>query len=334
MTSTEQLEQKLKNQELDSLYLLYGEETFLLESSLKKIKKNFGELVLGINYFQIDETTVKDLIQNIETVAFGYPKKLIIVKNANICKKEAKKNKSDISLIQKYIEENIVSIKNSVVLVIIEPSVDKIPLIDVIEKNGVVCNFEELKLPVLIKKIKEVCNLYQVNMSEADLKYFVTECGTNMQELMNEIRKLIEYTEKEGTITKKAIDLLCIKQLDSIIFDLTDSLGKKDNKNALNILEELIAQKEAPQKIIISIYGHLKKLYLLKHCEEEKSDIVKSLGLKPNQIFLVSKYKEQAKRFTKLELEKCLNELTKLDRDSKIGLIDLQIGLEAFICNV
>lgn len=40
-----ELEKELKMENLNSLYLLYGEETFLLESSLKKIKKLFGEII-------------------------------------------------------------------------------------------------------------------------------------------------------------------------------------------------------------------------------------------------------------------------------------------------
>ena len=41
-----------------------------------------------------------------------------------------------------------------------------------------------------------------------------------MQDLINEIRKLIEYEGQNGTITKKDIDLLCIKQIDSVINNL------------------------------------------------------------------------------------------------------------------
>ena len=40
MVKIEELEKKLKNETLDSIYLLYGEELFLLENTLKKIKKN------------------------------------------------------------------------------------------------------------------------------------------------------------------------------------------------------------------------------------------------------------------------------------------------------
>ena len=73
----EELEKNLKTGKLKSLYLLYGEEQYLLEQSIKKIKKNFGELVNGINYIQIDEKNVNNLISDIETPAFGYSKKLL-----------------------------------------------------------------------------------------------------------------------------------------------------------------------------------------------------------------------------------------------------------------
>jgi len=41
-----ELEKELKLNILEGVYLMYGEETFLLESSLKKMKKLFGELIL------------------------------------------------------------------------------------------------------------------------------------------------------------------------------------------------------------------------------------------------------------------------------------------------
>ena len=57
------LEKELNQGNLDSLYLLYGEEEYLLETSVKKIKKLFGEILLGINYICLDETNVNSLIR-------------------------------------------------------------------------------------------------------------------------------------------------------------------------------------------------------------------------------------------------------------------------------
>ena len=84
----DELEKELNNRELHGLYLLYGEEQYLLEQSVKKIKALFGECVIGINYIQIDENNVGQLIADIETPSFGYEKKLIIAKKCGLFKKE------------------------------------------------------------------------------------------------------------------------------------------------------------------------------------------------------------------------------------------------------
>ena len=42
----EELEKELNEKKLNSIYILYGEETFLLETALKKIKKLFGETLI------------------------------------------------------------------------------------------------------------------------------------------------------------------------------------------------------------------------------------------------------------------------------------------------
>ena len=41
-----ELEKELKSNIIEGIYLLYGEETYLLETSLKKLKKLFGEIIL------------------------------------------------------------------------------------------------------------------------------------------------------------------------------------------------------------------------------------------------------------------------------------------------
>lgn len=90
----ENIEKELKQGKLNSIYLLYGEETFLLESCLKKIKSNFASLISGINYIKIDANNINSLISDIETPAFGYEKKLIIVRNSRNIQKRWKKESS------------------------------------------------------------------------------------------------------------------------------------------------------------------------------------------------------------------------------------------------
>ena len=52
------LESNLKAGKLNSIYLLYGKERFLLDNCVKKINKLFGEIINGINYIQIDNNNI------------------------------------------------------------------------------------------------------------------------------------------------------------------------------------------------------------------------------------------------------------------------------------
>lgn len=334
--TVENLEKELKQGKLNSIYLFYGEELYLLENAIKKIKKLFGDLILGINYIQINETNINNLISDIETPAFGYDRKLIIIKNAGILKKTTKSNSKSSGEQQKkiasYIKDNIDIINETTILIFIEEDISKCELQKVIEENGIVCNFEKLKPTEIKKRIKNICNMYQVNIDEKTLQIFIETCGTDMQNLINEIRKLIEYAGKDGTITEESINKLATKEFDSVIFDLTDNLGKRNIKEALEILKGLIYNKEPVQKILITLYNHFKKIYLTKLALEYGKDIVETLRLKPNQTFLVSKYKKQSEYFKLNELRNILFELIELDNKYKAGKIDINIGLEAFLC--
>ena len=309
------------------IYLLYGEDEYLRDEAVKKIKKAFGEIQLGINYVQIDENNVNNIISDIQTPAFGFSKKLIIEKNAGLFKK-----KNPISLkLAEFLEENKDNL-DDIDIVFIEETVEKNELYNKIEKIGKIQEFKEQKLPQLITKVKSIAKAYDVEIKENIAGYFIECIGTNMSDIINEIRKLIEYAGKGGEIKKEDVDNLCIKKSESIIFDLTDNLGKKKIKDAISVLHNLINAKEPIQRILIMLYNHFKKLYIIKLSEIENKDASQSLKLKPNQAFLLNKYKMQAKSFNKEELRSLLEEMINIDSSSKSGSLDIEVGLEAVLC--
>lgn len=246
------------------IYLFFGEERYILESKVKKIKKDFGELVQGINYIQIDDTNVEELISDLETPAFGFPRKLIVAKNTGLFKKEKKatskskaskevketKKKKSVSeeklslpeKIANYIQTNEQELQETVELIFIEEEAEKNTLYQIIEKVGEVKEFALLKLPELVANLKKIVNAYQVSLDDNTAKYLVESCGTSMQELINELRKLIEYKGTGGNITKEDIDKLCIKQIQAVIFDLTDNLGKKETRKSVRSLSRITCQ--------------------------------------------------------------------------------------------
>lgn len=109
-------------------------------------------------------------------------------------------------------------------------------------------------------------------------------------------------------------------------------MEKKKHGKALDVYHGLISNKEPVQKILITLYNHFKKLYIIKIAEKYNKHVATAMNLKPNQLFLVTKYKTQARYFEESELRKILDELINLDSNYKIGLIDLEIGLETILC--
>ena len=169
------LERELHSGKINSLYLLYGNESFLIENIIKKIKKNFGELALGINYIIINENSINNLINNVETPAFGYDKKLILIKNSGLFKKDGRK-KIGLPIqetIAKYISENMDIINENVTIIFYENEVQKNSVFDAVNKNGIVCEINELNQMQLIKKLKQICNSYKVNVNENVLSYLI-----------------------------------------------------------------------------------------------------------------------------------------------------------------
>lgn len=308
------------------VYLLYGEDNYLKNEFVKKAKKSFGELQLGINYIQIDESNVNNVISDIETPAFGYEKKMIIVKNANLMqKKNAISDK-----LSEYLNDADKQILDSIELIIVEDSVEKNALFNTISKIGMIKEFNEQKISQLITKVKSISAAYGVQIQENVAQYFIECTGTNMEDIINEIRKLIEYAGKGGTIKKEDIDSLTIKKSESVIFDLTDNLGKKNIHEAINVLHDLIYAKEPVQKILVMLYNHFKKLYIVQLSNGQ--NVAQNLKLKPNQTFLVSKYQNQAKFFTQDEIRNLLNEFMYIDEASKSGNLDINVGLESVLC--
>ena len=321
------------------IYLLYGEDNYLKNKFLQKLKKDFGEIVNGINYVSIGEEDISEIIPNIETPAFGYEKKLIVAKNTKLFLRKKKKNSGEnadvtessnkyTDVLVNYLKENDI---DNVDLIFVEDECEKNSLFNLISKIGQVKEFKEQSISELISQVKKISSMYKVNIDNYTASYFIEFVGTNMQDIINEIRKLIEYAGENGSIKKEDIDALVNKKTTSVIFDLTDNLGQRNIKKSIEILHNLQYNKEPTQVIIVMLYRHFKKLYLV-HLSKGQN-LIQNLKLTPNQEFLVNKYKRQASYFKEQELEQIIFELIKLDENSKNGNIDLDIGLEAILCN-
>jgi DNA polymerase-3 subunit delta len=335
----QELDRQISKNELKNLYLFSGEETFEKDEYIRKIKKCIGELVKGINLIIIDKENIGMLEQELSTYPFGYDKKLIIV---NVPTKERKNKKDDDNDESNEIKQDKRDWLTNDIIDILSGNLDNIYVIfnddessaksklaKLIEEKGVYVEFEKKKSPELIKWAIEICSKYNITLSRDEATYIIHLCGGEKQTLINELRKLIEYTGNGGTINRECIDKLCIKTDDVIVFNLTDSMGRRDTKESLKFLDELVENKEAVQKIIILIARHFNNLLMTKEILKQNKSLEVELGLKP---YPALKCKEQSKNFVESYLIRIIKELAKLDSDSKVGKIDVMIGLQKIIC--
>ena len=130
---------------------------------------------------------------------------------------------------------------------------------------------------------------------------------------------------------------LCIKKIESIIFDLTDNLGKKETSKALDVYNGLISNKEPIQKILITLYNHFKKLYIIKIAEkynvliETKSTFNENIGTIINEKIEESNVKSIVKN-DNLILVNLVGPLQDL-KDISLILIENGITLNTIIDN-
>ncbi len=309
------------------LYLLSGDDQYEKEKYLNEIKSKFGELKKGINYILLDKENINLLEQELSTYSFFSPEKLIIVKIP-------KKNKEDVGT-NEWLTDGVLNLLGedlgNICLVFIEEGNSKGKLFSTIQKNGKCISFEKNKKEDLNSWIVGVCRKNNIVIQLKDIAYLTEICGTDKYVLYQELKKLMDYSGEKSVIDKEVIDKLCIKTSEIIIFDLTDALGKRNIKTALKCLNDLIENKEPIQKIMVMITRHFKMLLLARVAMDERKDLVKELSVNS---YANRKYTEQSRNFSEHELLNIFEDLAKLDIDSKLGKIDLKIGMEKIFMSV
>lgn len=325
-----------------NLYLITGEDEYEKEEKLNSLKEKFGECVKGINYIVLDNAGINNLEAEIDTYAFGFSKKLILVKldkkDKNISESaeddsgeeettESSSDKKD--WLTPSLEKTLQELED--VIVVFCGDIKKTTKIfKLVQKHGNCILCEKKKEYDLLSWANKIFRENGYEIDNDNINYIIDICGTNKLMLKNEIDKLLDFSSETRKITKEDIDLICIRTSDVIIFDLTDNLGKKNTKASLNSLNELIENKEPLQKIVIMIARHFKSLLVAKVATLENKNLMDELATKST--FAMNKYKAQSRLFSLDELKNKILKLSKLDIDSKTGKIDLKIGLEKVIC--
>lgn len=300
-----------------NIYLLYGEEKYDMERKIATIKKGFDKLEVGINLFNITKENIDDLKNILEEFTFLGSHKLVIIKNTNL--------KFDVELLENIDEE--------IVVIIVEDGVDKrTASYKQISKLAQILEYKRLDRKAMTTYVYDLLRRYNLNITFDTADYFVEVCGLDKNNNINEIKKLVIYTESKGTITKEMIDEVCSKTLSAKIFDVLNKIVNKDTKNAINLLDDLLDQKESIIKIYIMLYKQIKQMYMIKYLKKDnQTDIANKLGIHPYTFKLLN---VTCDKYTLDKLKEIIYMFDEYDEKTKNGEMDFEIGLKKIICSM
>ncbi len=317
-----QLVNDIKNQDLKSAYLLFGEEDYLKSAYTKQMVdavtdgNNMNE-----SYYNGNDIDVNELIENAKSSPFFADKKIVVVENSNLFSGEGEP-----------LAEFMPELPETTVMVFLQRNVDKrTKLYKAIKEKGLICEINkqtEQDISVWAAKLFAKSNK---KITKADMSYLIAMVGVDMEVLSNEIEKLICYCIHKPVIKKEDIDTVCSKQLSVRIFDLMDQISYKNQKKALDCYYELTTDKNEPYAILRMIsrqFNLLLQAKDLKNRGVSRNDIIKIMG-QPN--FVVDKCISQSKNFSIDDLKEGLKDSVETEDKIKKGLLDPNIGVELLI---
>ncbi|MDF2866500.1 MAG: polymerase delta subunit [Clostridia bacterium] len=298
------------------VYMLYGEEKYDLYKFVEGIKSKFDRLEVGVNLFNITKENINELEFIANSITFFGENKLIIIKDTNL-KFDVSKMLSNCSKDDFYL--------------IIEDNVDKrTSEYKDISKAAEVKEFKHLNSKDMITYLINTLKMYKLSISYEDAQYMVDVCGEDKSNNINELKKLVSFLDKGDAVTKEIIDKICVKTINSKIFDMLDFAVNKNKHKAIALLEDLLVQKEPAIKISIMLYKQIKQMYMIKYLKEKNvKDINSILGIHP---FAFGKLNKSADKYELKYLRTLIDNFDKYDSKTKVGEMDFEIGLKQIIC--
>ncbi|NLX92921.1 MAG: hypothetical protein GXZ02_03490 [Clostridiales bacterium] len=100
-------------------------------------------------------------------------------------------------------------------------------------------------------------------IDERTASYFVENVGNDMANLQNELDKVCAFI-KNDKISSKDIDLIAVKTVEARVFDMAERLITKNSDEAFGILDTMIAQKIEPVLIMGALIFPFVDMYRIK----------------------------------------------------------------------
>ena len=325
----------------DKLYLIYGEEKYLVKGYTNKlIEKVTGKKTSDLDYVRLNsDSTLEEIFSASEQLPVLFDKKCVVVSDYNI---DALSD-GDLKALLEYCSDS----SPSTVLIFSMPTLSQEQkkggkaagklqkFAEAVKKYGTVAEFPKRDSLALEKQLctwagKQGCELSALNASK-----IISMCGTDMTALKNEVDKLCAYTG-EGKITEDTIDMLVAQNTEVRIFALSDKIAAGDYNSAYKQLYGLFGQNEKPEIILSVLSSVYLDMYRAKAAAESGISISQlATDFKyGKREFLLKNAGKRASRYSMQALRRILGVILDTDIKLKSTPADRQILLETLIARI
>jgi len=308
---------------MNNLYLIESSSHKAIGIEIDKILAKYEVNRDNLITYDLDETNISDVINDLDTYGFFSEQKFIHASNATFLTTTKSEIDHNVESLTKYINN---------------PS-DNILIISCSKLDG---------KKNICKLIKDKFNCVAISSDPKDyikkktkgykltydtINYLLYTVGEDIDRLDNELDKLMLYKLDSKEITRNDIDLIVVKKVDDNIFDLIDAIIKKNKKKSLTIYNEMINYGEEVFKILISLSNQIRLIYQVKVLRNKQdSEIAEILNLKnPRQVYAI---RQKISSYTKDELLDYLYKLALMDEDLKLGNSIDKIVFPVFIASL
>lgn len=310
--------------QVKKVYLIFGEEEYY-KKNIKKafIKELVGEADnMNCTIFSGKGVDNLEVMNMCDTLPFFMDKRLVIMENTELSESKD----------EKFLEYIKTGLMDSTCLVIIEKTCDKRSrLYKAIKAEGYVCECSHLKESDLTKWILVKLSKEGKKITKDVMDYLVAAAGNDLENISNELEKLLCYTMGREVIEISDIDAVCSPEISGKIFAMIDAMGAKKQKETLDLYYDLINTRESPMKILYMIARQFNIMLQVKELLNQgysSTDIASKLNMKP---FIVGNACKQCNNFTQRKILKALQDLLDTEEDIKNGRLEEKAGVEILL---
>lgn len=313
----------LKSGNLKSVYLLYGTENYLKRQYKKKFMQAFsGQGGMNCTVFEGKDSEEDAVIAAADTMPFFALRRLVVVEDGNFFKTSSEKLLSYLS-----------SVPETAVLLFLESAVDKRSrLYKAVQKQGYVCELNHPDEDTLKNWAARYLAKSEKKITQSTMDRFLCCVGDDMENIQNELDKLISYLGEEEVVTIDAVDTLTSVSLTNHIFEMVSAITARRIKEAMRLYDDLRALKEPPMRILFLVARQYSQLMMVGELLAEgktKGEISKLLRLPPA---VIGKMAAQVRNLSLPSLRDKLRQCVELEEKIKTGGIQDGLAVEILIC--